>query len=449
LRSITLKLVLAFLAVSLVSTLLFGLLARYTTVREFQDYASSNEESHVSAALEEYYRIEGSWLGIQSALFYWRMPHTPGGQGMGPREVDPMTVADAHGVVVRAGPEYRLGEQLSSAEIARSRPLAVDGVTVGFLVTQASTLGRDPLEEAFLARFGQLLVYSALGAVAVSLLLGIFLSGTLSRPIRELTTATRAIADGDLSQQVPVRSRDELGALADSFNRMTAKLARSLHLRRQMTADIAHELRTPLSLILGHAEAVHDGVLPPSTENFEIIRDEASRLEHLVDDLRTLSLADAGELSFAPHLVAAENLLREVASMYQYRAQQQGIALEHQVEPGLPPLQVDSGRMTQVLTNILDNAFRHMPDGGKVPDLAGKVPASAGKIVLAAARAEGGVELSIQDSGPGVEADDLERIFDRFYRADPSRQRDGGSGLGLAIAAGEGLTITILLPALE
>jgi signal transduction histidine kinase len=199
-------------------------------------------------------------------------------------------------------------------------------------------------------------------------------------------------------------------------------------------------------------------VLPPSTENFEIIRDEASRLEHLVDDLRTLSLADAGELSFAPQPVAAENLLREVRSMYQYRAQQQGIALEQHVEPGLPPLQVDAGRMTQVLTNILDNALRHMPDSGTGTH-------SAGKVVLAATRAEDAVELSIQDSGPGVGADDLERIFDRFYRADSSRQRDGGSGLGLAIAKsivemhggqirassapGEGLTISILLPALE
>lgn len=496
-RSITLKLVLAFLAISLVSTLLFGLLARYTTVREFQDYASSNEQSHVAAALEEYYRVEGSWLGIESAYFYWRMPHAPGGQGPGPRAVDPMTVTDAHGVVVRAGPDYRLGELLSSDEIAHSHPLVVEGNTVGYLATQTAAFGRDPLEEAFLQRFGQLLVYSALGAVAVSLLLGIILSGTFSRPIRDLTTATRAIADGDLSQQVPVRSRDELGQLADSFNRMTTKLAWSLHLRRQMTADIAHELRTPLSLILGHAEAVHDGVLPPTAGNFEIIRDEAGRLENLVEDLRTLSLADAGELSFVPQPVAPEVLLREVASMYQYRAQQEGIALEQRVEPGLPPVQMDAGRMTQVLTNILDNAFRHTP-------AAGKAPATAGKIVLGASRAagdfgspskgdalslstggalspstggalspsKGGVELWIRDNGPGVEPDDLARIFDRFYRADPSRQRDvsagsagGGSGLGLAIAKsivemhggqihaasapGEGLTISILLPAWE
>ena len=448
-RSITLKLVLAFLAVSLVSILLFGLLARYTTVREFRDYASSNEQSHVAAALEEYYRLEGSWLGIESARFYWRTQHMPGGPGMGPRPVDPMTVADTRGVVVRAGPDYQLGEHLSSEEIARGHPLVVDGITVGYLATQPATLGRNPLEDAFVARFAQLLLYSAIGAVAVSLLLGILLSRTLSRPIRELTTATRAIADGDLTQQVPVRSRDELGELAGSFNRMTTRLARSLRLRRQMTADIAHELRTPLSLILGHAEAVHDGVLPASSENFEIIRDEAARLEQLVEDLRTLSLADAGELSFTPQAVAPETLLREVASMYQYRAQQQGIALEQRVEPGLPPVAMDPGRMTQVLTNVLDNALRYAPPGGR--------------ILLAAARVDGAVELSIRDNGPGVEPDDLARIFDRFYRTDPSRQRDAGSGLGLAIAKsivelhggqirassapGEGLTISILLPA--
>ena len=141
-----------------------------------------------------------------------------------------------------------------------------------------------------------MLVYSALGAAVVALLIGIFLSRTLTRPIRELTEATHAVADGNLGQLVSVRSKDEMGELAESFNQMSADLARSTEARKQMTADIAHELRTPLSLIIGHAEAVHDGVLPPNKENFEIVREEALRLEHLVDDLRTLSLADAGEL---------------------------------------------------------------------------------------------------------------------------------------------------------
>jgi signal transduction histidine kinase len=230
---------------------------------------------------------------------------------------------------------------------------------------------------------------------------------------------------------------------------MSTELSRSVNARKQMTADIAHELRTPLSLILGHAEAVHDGVLPPSKENFEIIREEAARLENLVNDLRTLSLADAGELSIVPQTVEPAALLQEVASLFQYQTQKKNIALELDIASPLPPLEVDPGRMTQVLTNILDNATRHTPKGGR--------------ILLSARQAGDMVELAIQDSGPGLPKEETERIFERFYRADASRRRDdGGSGLGLAIAKsialahngqlsaesepGKGLRISILLP---
>jgi signal transduction histidine kinase len=216
-----------------------------------------------------------------------------------------------------------------------------------------------------------------------------------------------------------------------------------------MTADIAHELRTPLSLILGHAEAVHDGVLPPTKENFEIIREEATRLEHLVNDLRILSLADAGELSITLQTIEPERLLQEVASLYQYQAQKKNIKLDLDIASHLPKLEIDPGRMTQVLTNILDNATRHTPEGGT--------------ITLSAKKTGNAVELAIQDSGPGLPPQETERIFERFYRADASRQRgDGGSGLGLAIAKsivqahngqlsaesepGKGLKITISLP---
>jgi signal transduction histidine kinase len=179
-----------------------------------------------------------------------------------------------------------------------------------------------------------------------------------------------------------------------------------------------------LSLILGHAEAVHDGVIPPTRENFEIIRDEAVRLEHLVNDLRTLSLADAGELSVNLQSVEPDRLLNEVALLYQVEAQKKNISLSLVVSSHLPSIEVDPGRMTQVLTNILDNALRHTPDGGRIAIFAGQTGTH--------------VEISVQDSGPGLPAGDLDRIFERFYRTDFSRQRDGaipgGSGLGLAIA---------------
>ena len=233
---------------------------------------------------------------------------------------------------------------------------------------------------------------------------------------------------------------------------MSTELSRSVNTRKQMTADIAHELRTPLSLILGHAEAVHDGVLPPTPENFEIIREEATRLEHLVNDLRILSLADAGELTINLQTVEPERLVNEVAALYQYQTQKKNISLDVDIAPRLPTIDVDPGRMTQVLTNILDNATRHTPAGGR--------------IILAAKQVNNFVEISIQDSGPGLPAENLERIFERFYRTDSSRQRDGevpgGSGLGLAIAksivqahngqlsaeseAGSGLKIKVLLP---
>jgi signal transduction histidine kinase len=311
------------------------------------------------------------------------------------------------------------------------------------------TFEGQPREVEFIQRINLYLLYGALVGMVIALVLGIILSRTLTRPIRELTRATHAVSEGDLSQQVPVRSKDELGELAQAFNKMSAELSRSINARRQMTADIAHELRTPLSLILGHAEAVHDGVLQPSTENFEIIREEATRLEHLINDLRTLSLADAGELSMQVETIEPQRLIQEVSILYQYQAQKRNIAFALEVAPNLPLIEVDPGRITQVLTNILDNALRHTPEGGR--------------ILFAAREVENMVEVSVQDSGPGLSIEDLDRIFERLYRADPSRHReDGGSGLGLAIAKsivqahggqisaeaepGSGLRIKIRLP---
>jgi signal transduction histidine kinase len=270
----------------------------------------------------------------------------------------------------------------------------------------------------------------ALGAGGAALLLGGLLARALTRPLRELTTAAHEIAQGRLEQKVPVRSQDELGALAGAFNRMSADLARARDQRRQMTADIAHELRTPLSVILGHAEALRDGVLPPSPETLGLVHDEAQRLSRLVEDLRTLSLAEAGELALSRRPTRPSVIVESAAAAQAPRAQRQQIELRTEIEAGLPEVEVDPDRMAQVMGNLLDNALRHTPAGGRVVCRVTRRPSPD-------ARHPTPVTFSVSDTGPGIAPEDLPHLFDRFYRADKARGRSPeqrGSGLGLAIA---------------
>jgi signal transduction histidine kinase len=305
--------------------------------------------------------------------------------------------------------------------LASGTPIQVDGETVGWLLAARADFRQSQAEGLFLDRINRTLAASAVGAVAVSLILGALLARTLTRPIRELTAATHAVAGGLLDQKVPVRSRDELGDLANSFNRMSSDLSRSQKARRQMTADIAHELRTPISVILGHVDALEDGVIPSTSEAFGVIRDEADRLSRLVEDLRLLSHAEAGEMTLMRAPVEPRSLLDRAAAAHRPLAAEKGIELRIDLAEDLPEIDVDADRMAQVLDNLVSNALRHTPEGGQVR--------------LYARRAEDGIVLGVHDSGPGIEPEALPLIFDRFYRLDSSRRRDtGGSGLGLAIA---------------
>lgn len=444
-RSITVKLIIAFLVVSLVSVLLIVLSARWVTEQQFRSYLFDQNRNDVISTLSDYYQKNGSWEGIGSAQLVVRAAP--------PRGVEAnnrfFTLVDASGRVVLAGSGDYVGEVLPQSDIKAGTSVVVNGVTVGIMVTRQPTIRVNPAETAFLDRVKQVDILSAVAVTALAILLAFLLSRTLTRPIRELTTATHAMSEGKLKQEVPVRSRDELGELAVSFNRMNSELTRSTELRRQMTADIAHELRTPISVILGHAEAVHDGVLAPTAETFEIIRDEAERLDKLIEDLRTLSRADAGELPIEPQPVAPAKLLEKVQVIHKHHAAQKNIDIIVQADSNLPEVSADPGRMMQVLNNLVDNAFRYTPEGGH--------------ILLSAQVVNENLEIRVQDSGPGIKESDLERVFDRFYRSDPSRQRDeSGSGLGLAIAKsivekhngriwaesekGQGATIVLQLP---
>ena len=275
-------------------------------------------------------------------------------------------------------------------------------------------------ENAFLARVNQAIVFGALGATVIALALGGLLARAISRPVKELTDATQRVAQGELGHQVPVRTRDELGDLAVSFNRMSADLATSNQLRRQMTADVAHELRTPLSIILGYSEALSDGKLQGKPAIYEAMYGEAQLLSHLVDDLRTLSLADAGELTLNRGLIPAGECMERTAASHAELAAQRGIRLEVQVAPDLPLVDVDRERIAQVLANLVSNALRYTPEGG---------------VITLSAGADGDrVLLRVSDTGPGIAPQHLPSSSSASTAPTTARPANGESGLGLAIA---------------
>ena len=449
-RSLTLKLTLAFLFVGLIGALLVAVFVGLRTQSEFGQFVSDRYQQDLIDELGSYYQQNGSWDGIDAIAF--RLPPRHPGDKAGYMRA-PVALVDNTDVVVYGSQRYQIGQKLTRSELRQAIPVEVNGQVVGSMVLDLPAEAdrrADPSPEAdFLRRINLAILLSALGATAIALVLGILLARAISRPVRELTEATQIVALGDFGHQVPVRTQDELGELAKSFNQMSADLAQASQLRRQMTADIAHELRTPLSVILGYTEALSDGKLHGSPGMYQAMYGEAQLLSHLVDDLRTLSLADAGELTLNRLPVAPGDCLERTAASQAALAAHQSVEVRVQVAPNLPLIEADRERIAQVLGNLMSNALRYTPAGGT--------------ITLSAEAAAESVLLRVSDTGPGIEPDHLPHIFQRFYRADESRTTNGESGLGLAIAkslveahggtitvesiVGQGTTFTVALPA--
>lgn len=294
-------------------------------------------------------------------------------------------------------------------------------------------------------------VVTGLGiGVLLALAVGILLARQLIRPLRTLTTATQALADGDLGHQVPVTSQDEIGELARAFNQMSHDLARAEQLRQQMTADIAHDLRTPLTVIAGYTEGLCEGKFEQSPQLYRAVHQQVQLLQHLLDDLRTLSLSDAGKLSLDRRPTDPRALLERTAVAYLPQAEAQGVTLAVVGDANLPLVAVDVDRMVQVLNNLVSNALRFTAAGERIE--------------LRAAVHDQQILLQVADSGRGIPPQNVPHIFERFYRADSARTRteQETSGLGLAIAkaiveehggtisvssvVGTGTTFSIILP---
>jgi signal transduction histidine kinase len=409
--------------------------------------------------LAEYYVSHQGWSGVEAVL--------SGAQAIAAARRDTMLglrLKDRDGHHVAHYPAQAAMPDLEETESTQTVPIELPGETVGYLdmVRMDDTAGQaadndrsdraGDLERSALGRLTTWLATLAIVVGAVGIPVGVWVSRSLTAPLNRLAEGARALGAGNLSRRVEVTGSSEVRQVAHAFNEMAADLQQAETLRRNLMADVAHELRTPLSVLQGNLRAILDDVYPLDKAEVAHLYDHTRLLSRLVDDLRQLALAESGQLDLNLQTVDLAKLARGATDALSSAAQDRGITLNLAPPPGPLPVHADAARLTQVLHNLLLNAFNHTPQGGQVSVSVGRQLDSAW--------------LMVQDTGEGISPEHLPHVFDRFYRVDPARSRsNGGVGLGLAIvraiveahggritAASEGVpgrgsTFTITLPA--
>ena len=381
-------------------------------VQQFQERIEDARLGKMQFELTRYYLHQGSWEGIQPFVAQW-----------GNFYEWRIIVTDADGIVV-ADSEGELLGQLHEPD-SPGRPIATPQTPykLGTLYTSSeSSAGADFASLYILfEQIGRFLLWGCLVAVGIAVAITFVLSRRMSAPIHALSTTARRLGQGDLSQRVQFQGKGEVQELAQAFNSMASDLEHAEQLRRNLVADVAHELRTPLSNIRGYLEAIRDRIIKPDATTIRSLDEEATLLSRLVDDLQELSLAEAGELKLLCQAEDITQLIKQTVGAVQAEAETRGVSVSIDLPDTLPPVNVDSQRFNQVLHNLLENAVAHTRKGGA--------------ITVTATKQGDYVQVSVSDTGEGIPVEDLPNIFERFYRVDKSRARaTGGSGLGLTIA---------------
>ncbi|HPH97696.1 MAG TPA: ATP-binding protein [Anaerolineaceae bacterium] len=418
-----LRMLLAFalvILVSLLSVIFFAWQTAGNEVRAYMFQGQMIDAGALKASLETFYQQNQSWEDVDALLAPYISNGSQGrghGQGAGGGSSRRMRVADAQGSVV-GDTRMKSEGQLTEVEKGSAEQLKdADGKVIGYLLVDGGPVFQAGDEVPLINRLNTAALQAGAVAGVLGLILALVLATTLARPIQQLTRAASAMAKGDLTQRVQVKGGDELAQLGNAFNSMAEALQRAERNRRDMTADIAHELRTPLAVQRAQLEALEDGIYPLTVENLQSLQVQNRTLERLVNDLRTLAMAEAGELRLDETPGRLGNVAAKTLESFRSQAESRHILLSWNSLEEEPEVLMDPIRIEQIFNNLLSNALRHTPDDGTIS--------------MAVIRDDHGVSVTVHDSGPGISADDLPRVFERFYRG---TREESSSGLGLAIA---------------
>jgi len=408
------RLLMAFTLVILVAigaVLFFTNEATKDEIRRFGEQVDRLRAVRMEAELARFYRTKRDWLGIQPVIEQW-----------GNLYEQRIVLTDPDGTVIADSEDSLSGEYVPESS-GRNLTLPFQTGSIGVLYItpkSSSELSLESLQILFGA-IGRYFLWGGLIAVAIALIMTFFLSRRILSPVKALNDAARRLGSGDFTQRVEFKDNSEFGELGNTFNTMADNLEHAEELRKNMVADIAHELRTPLSNIKGYLEATRDGLVKADEDTIRKLDEEATLLSRLVDDLQELSLAEAGELKLLRQPADISDVINQATSMMQTAADEKEVAITTELPEQLPPVDIDAHRISQVLRNLLENALT--------------VTAPGDSITVSAEEQVDCVEISVTDTGEGIPAENLPYIFERFYRVDKSRTRaTGGSGLGLTIA---------------
>jgi two-component system OmpR family sensor kinase len=427
----------AFALVIFVAIAVIFLIANQTTTNEFQSYmfhGGMSQSDQVANELAAYYAARGSWQGVDVFVG----PALPPGMsqmmgasgrgragfGMMGGATTALSVADVNGVIVATRDGAEIGQRVTGAQLARGTPIQLNGQIVGTLIDQTTAASAfDAAQQDFLQRVNLSILFAGVAAGVLALAIGFIMFRQVTAPLDALAEASGKIASGDLTGRVVAPAGDEIGQVGRAFNAMADSLTQSEAARRNMIADIAHELRNPLGVIQGQLEGMIDGVFPATPEQIASIHDETLLLTRLVDDLRDLALADAGQLQISRRPADLGALIEKTVAVFAPQAMEMKIALKTQIADGLPIVSIDAQRIAQVLRNLIGNALRYTSPGGTV------------SVQCSLSSTQSLVKVRVSDTGAGIAREDLSHVFERFWRGDRSRSRaGGGAGLGLAIA---------------